>query len=142
MKYLCFFDLQSFFFVYFHPQTSPHFQLKKEVLSSHDMRFTLVFIVFTPMNKNSFAFSFTVNSLYSGHCRDLESVSPLATVKIESLYFSQASVIYFCPGFNRSPYYLGVRYSEVSSRWELTVNVSKESSKIRWSRVKKTLKSL
>ena len=142
MKYLCFFDLQSFFFVYFHPQTSPHFQLKKEVLSSHDMRFTLVFIVFTPMNKNSFAFSFTVNSLYSGHCRDLESVSPLARVRNRVTLFQSSFCNYFCPGFNRSPYYLGVHYSEVSSRRELTVNVSKESSKIRWSRVKKTLTSL
>ena len=98
MRYLCFFDLQSFFFVYFHPQTSPHFQLKKEVLSSHDMRFNLVFIVFTPMNKNSFAFSFTVNSLYSGHCRDLESVSPLARVRNRGTLFQSSFCNLFLPG--------------------------------------------
>ena len=48
----------------------------------------------------------TVNSLYSGHCRDLDSMSSLARVRNSgSLFQSGASVIYFCPGFNRCPCY-------------------------------------
>ena len=37
------------------------------------------------------------------------------------VYFSQMSVIYFCPEFICCPYYRGVRYSGVSARRELTV---------------------
>ena len=40
------------------------------------------------------------------------------------VYFSQMSVIYFCPEFICCPYYRGVRYSRVSARRELTVSGS------------------
>ena len=40
---------------------------------------------------------------------------------IAGLYFSQTSVICFRRGFSCCPLYRGVRYSEVSARWELTV---------------------
>ena len=64
----------------------------------------------------------TVNSLYWGHCRDLELVSWWAGVRvIAGVYFSQTRFIYFCPGFSFCPYYRGVRYSGVSARRELTV---------------------
>ena len=58
----------------------------------------------------------TVNSLYSGHRRDLKLVFSVARV-----YLSQMSVIYFYPEFICCPYYRGVRYSGVSARRELTV---------------------
>ena len=40
---------------------------------------------------------------------------------IAGYYFSQTSVIYFCPGFSCGPYYRGVRSSGVSATRELTV---------------------
>ena len=40
------------------------------------------------------------------------------------VYFSQMSVIYFCPEFICCPYYRGVRYNGVSARRELTVRGS------------------
>ena len=50
--------------------------------------------------------------------------SPIFTREsvIAGVYFSQTSVIYFCPEFICCPYYQGVRYSGVSARRELTVN--------------------
>ena len=36
------------------------------------------------------------------------------------VYFSQTSVINFCPGFSYCPYYWGVRYSRVSARGQLS----------------------
>ena len=65
----------------------------------------------------------TVNSLYSGHCRDLKLVSSVARVRNSGSLF-QMSVIYFCPEFICCPYYRGVRYSGVSARRELTVFLS------------------
>ena len=40
---------------------------------------------------------------------------------IVGVYFSQTTIIYFCPGFRCCPYYWGVCYSGVSARRELTV---------------------
>ena len=37
------------------------------------------------------------------------------------VYFSQASVVYFCRGFSCCPYNQDVRYNGVSARRELTV---------------------
>ena len=42
----------------------------------------------------------TVSALYCGHSRDRELVS-----LIVGMYFNQTSVIYFCRGFSRYPYY-------------------------------------
>ena len=50
----------------------------------------------------------TVNSLCSGHCRDLKLVSSVAED-----YLSQMSVICFCSEFIRCPYYRGVSKARV-----------------------------
>ena len=42
---------------------------------------------------------------------------------------SQTSVICFCSGFSRCPYYQGVRYSGVSAKRELTVLGEKKTNK-------------
>ena len=60
------------------------------------------------------------DTIASGHCRDLESVS-LARVCNSGTYFSQTSVVCFRRGFSCCPLYRSVRYSEVSARGELTV---------------------
>ena len=63
----------------------------------------------------------TVNSRYSRHCRDLESVSLLVRVRNSGVYFSQMSIIiYFCLGFRCCPFYWGVHYSGMFTRQELT----------------------
>ena len=63
----------------------------------------------------------TVNSRYSRHCRDLESVSLLVRVRNSGVYFSQMSIIiYFCLGFRCCPFYWGVHYSWMFTRQELT----------------------
>ena len=52
---------------------------------------------------------------YSGHCRDLELVSLLASREfvIAGVYISQTFVIYFGLGFCYSPYHRGVRKARV-----------------------------
>ena len=63
----------------------------------------------------------TVNSRYSRHCRDLESVSLLVRVRNTGVYFSQMSIIiYFCLGFRCCPFYWDVHYSGMFTRQELT----------------------
>ena len=63
----------------------------------------------------------TVNSLYSGHCRDLKLVSSVARVRNSGSLFQSNVCNFFCPEFICCPYYRGVRYSGVSARRELTV---------------------
>ena len=63
----------------------------------------------------------TVNSCYSRHCRDLESVSLLVRIRNSGVYFSQMSIIiYFYLGFRCCPFYWGVHYSGMFTRQELT----------------------
>ena len=49
---------------------------------------------------------------------------------IAGVDFSQTSVISVCWGFSCCPYYRGVRYSGVSARRELTVNVFRNCSTV------------
>ena len=63
----------------------------------------------------------TVNSLYSGQCRDLELVSSLEGVPNSETFFSQTFVICFYRGFSCCPYYRRVHNSGVSARRKLTV---------------------
>ena len=63
----------------------------------------------------------TVNSLYSGHCRDLKLVSSVARVRNRGSLFPSNVCNLFLPEFICCPYYRGVRYSGVSARRELTV---------------------
>ena len=59
---------------------------------------------------------FTVNSLYSGHYRDLKLVSSLARARNSGSKF-QSNV---CLGFSCCPFYRSVRCRELSARRELT----------------------
>ena len=63
----------------------------------------------------------TVNSLYSGHCRDLKLVSSLARVRNSESLFQSILCNFFYRGFSCCPYYRGVHNSGVSARRKLTV---------------------
>ena len=64
-----------------------------------------------------------VNSLYCGHCWDLESVSSLTSVRNSGSFFSVKRLLFVFAGD-----LAGVRYSGVSARRELTVTGSDCSS--------------
>ena len=73
----------------------------------------------------------TVNSLYSGHRRDLKLVSSLARVRNSGNLFQSNVCNLFFPGiYSCCPFYWGVRYSEVSARRELTVSTYQFSTLI------------
>ena len=55
----------------------------------------------------------TVNSLYSGQCRDLELVSLLARVRKSESLFQSILCNFFYRGFSCCPYYRGVRKAKV-----------------------------
>lgn len=61
---------------------------------------------------------YTVNSLCSGQCRDLELASSLARVRNRRSLFQS---IPFCRGFSYCPFQRDFRYSGVSSKRELVV---------------------
>ena len=55
----------------------------------------------------------TVNSFYSGHCRDPKLVSSLARVRNSESLFQSILCNFFYRGFCRCPYYRGVRKAKV-----------------------------
>ena len=78
-------------------------------------------LLITPLSYNQLG---TVNSLYCGHPRDRELASVIARVHNSRNLF-QSNVCYlFLPGFSCCLYCRGVRNSEVSARWELSVLLS------------------
>ena len=89
--------------------------------------------------KSTLYFMHTVNSLYSGHRRDLKLVSSLARVRNSGNLFQSNVCNLFFPGiYSCCPFYWGVRYSEVSARRELTVP---RSWRCRWQRIRRQRKT-